>query len=94
VVEYHGLARRYLTALGLLMRPLLNGGTLGGRRVDMGLKKIPSEGGTGGKRGHSNMEHWAYTQEIKDAARTRRRIGDKQVVSEQSRAAAAKTRPR
>jgi hypothetical protein len=29
---YHGLARRYLTPLGFLMRPLLNGGTLGGRR--------------------------------------------------------------
>jgi len=32
VVKYHGLARRYLTRLGLLMRPLLNGGTLGGRK--------------------------------------------------------------
>jgi hypothetical protein len=31
VVKYHGLARRYLTARGFLMRPLLNGGTLGGR---------------------------------------------------------------
>jgi hypothetical protein len=30
VVKYHGLARRYLTAPGFLMRPLLNGGTLGG----------------------------------------------------------------
>ena len=28
-VKYHGLARRYLTAIGFLMRPLLNGGTLG-----------------------------------------------------------------
>jgi hypothetical protein len=34
----------------------------------MGLKKIRSEGGSGGKRGHSNMEHWAYTSEVKDAA--------------------------
>ena len=50
----------------------------------MGLKKIRSEGGTGGKRGHSNMEHWAYTDEIKDAARTRRRLNDKQVVREQA----------
>jgi hypothetical protein len=31
VVKYHGLARRHLLPLGLLMRPLLNGGTLGGR---------------------------------------------------------------
>jgi hypothetical protein len=28
VVEYHGLDRRHLTPLGLLMRPQLNGGTL------------------------------------------------------------------
>jgi len=33
VVKYHGLARRYLTGRGFLMRPLLNGGTLGGRSV-------------------------------------------------------------
>lgn len=36
-------------------------------------KNIPSEGGSGGKRGHSNMEHWFFTEEIKDAARVRRR---------------------
>ena len=30
VVKYHGLARRYLVPSGFLMRPLLNGGTLGG----------------------------------------------------------------
>jgi hypothetical protein len=31
VVTYHGLARRHLLPRRLLMRPLLNGGTLGGR---------------------------------------------------------------
>ena len=31
VVKYHGLARSHLMPLGFLMRPLLNGGTLGGR---------------------------------------------------------------
>ena len=31
VVKYHGLARRYLQRARFLMRPLLNGGTLGGR---------------------------------------------------------------
>jgi hypothetical protein len=31
--EYHGLARRDLTPPRFLMRPLLNGGTLGGRIV-------------------------------------------------------------
>jgi len=33
VVKYHGLARRYLTALGFLMRPLLNGGKSGGHAM-------------------------------------------------------------
>ena len=47
-----------------------------------GLKKIPSEGGSGGKRGHSAMEHWAFTAEIKDAARVRRRIGDREAAKE------------
>jgi hypothetical protein len=42
-----------------------------------GLKKTPSEGGSGGRRGHSGMEHWARTDEIKTAARTRRRIDDR-----------------
>jgi hypothetical protein len=32
-VEYHGLARCYLAAPRFVMRPLLNGGTLGGRRA-------------------------------------------------------------
>jgi hypothetical protein len=33
VVKYHGLARRYLTPPRFLMRPLLNGDTLGGRQT-------------------------------------------------------------
>ncbi len=48
----------------------------------MGLKKTPTEGGSGGKRGHSNMDHWAYTEEIKDAARTQRRIEDRKAIHE------------
>lgn len=36
VVEYHGLGRRYLPPLGLLMRPQLNGGTLDGREAACG----------------------------------------------------------
>ncbi len=47
-----------------------------------GLKKIPSEGGSGGKSGHSAMEHWAFTAEIKDAARIQRRAGDRKAVKE------------
>lgn len=64
----------------------------------MGFKKIRGEGGAGGKRSYSNMEHWAYTREIaravgarlEDAARNRRRIDDRQVVREQSRTATEK----
>ena len=41
------------------------------------LKKVKSEGGSGGKRGHSGMEHWAFTDEIKSAARRQRRITDR-----------------
>jgi hypothetical protein len=51
----------------------------------MGLKKIPSEGGSGGKRGHSGMEHWFTTAEIKDAARRQRRLTDKQLADEAKR---------
>jgi hypothetical protein len=48
-----------------------------------GLKKVPSEGGSGGKRGHSAMEHWAETAEVKDAARTVRRQADAAAVEKQ-----------
>lgn len=43
----------------------------------MKLKKI--EGGQGGKKGHSNMSHWAYTEEIKKAAKRQRRKLDKKL---------------
>ena len=33
----------------------------------------PSDAGQGGRRVHSNMEHWELTEEIKAAARKRRR---------------------
>lgn len=49
----------------------------------MGIPKGPSEGGSGGKRGHSNMEHWGYSDEVKSAARQRRRLDDKRVINEE-----------
>ncbi len=49
----------------------------------MGLTKGPSEGGSGGKLGHSGMDHWGYTEEVKEAARRRRRINDNESVQEQ-----------
>lgn len=49
----------------------------------MGLRKGPAEGGSGGKRGHSNMEHWGYTDEVKDTARKRRRLEGKRIAEEE-----------
>ena len=43
----------------------------------MGVKTGPSEGGSGGKRGHRNMEHWGFTDEVKEFARRRRRLDDR-----------------
>jgi hypothetical protein len=48
----------------------------------MGREKVKSEGGSGGKRGHSNMVHWAYNHEIKDAARRKRRQCDDEQVEQ------------
>jgi hypothetical protein len=50
----------------------------------MGVFKGPTEGGSGGRRGHSGMEHWGFTDEVKEAARRRRRLEDKQEVREKS----------
>lgn len=43
----------------------------------------PTEGGSGGKRGHSNMEHWGYTAEVKESTRRRRRAEDKLVAADE-----------
>jgi hypothetical protein len=38
-----------------------------------GLRRNKVKGGSGGKRGHSNMAHWEYTEEIKQRSRKARR---------------------
>jgi hypothetical protein len=43
VVKYHGLARRYLIPPRFLMRPLLNGGTLGGQSRTGRVPRIPDK---------------------------------------------------
>lgn len=48
----------------------------------MGNMKGPVEGGSGGKRGHSNMEHAVYSEEHKDASRVRRRLEAKKLARE------------
>ncbi len=42
--------------------------------------KGKSEGGSGGKRGHSGMDHACKTEEVKDSARVVRRVEDKRLV--------------
>ncbi|HBB86373.1 MAG TPA: hypothetical protein DC047_02010 [Blastocatellia bacterium] len=48
----------------------------------MGILKGKPDAGQGGKRGHSNMDHWVYTEEIKEASRKRRRIVAKAEITE------------
>jgi len=43
----------------------------------MAISKGKVEGGQGGKRGHSNMDHWEFSEEIKLAAKKRRRLAAK-----------------
>jgi len=50
----------------------------------VGILKGKSDGGAGGKRGHSNMDHWVTTSEIKDASRKRRRIEAEKVIAEEA----------
>ncbi len=47
----------------------------------MAIIKGKSDGGSGGKRGHSNMNHWMHTEEIKSAARKARRLEAKEVIN-------------
>ena len=35
------------------------------------------------KRGHSNLDHWAHTEEIKDATRRRRRGESKEIIRDE-----------
>lgn len=41
------------------------------------MPRIRSEGGSGGRKGHSNMSHRDKTAEVKAMARKRRRQDDK-----------------
>jgi hypothetical protein len=49
----------------------------------MGTTKVKTEGGQGGRRGHSNMNHWVSTEEIKESARIRRRREAKAFIAKQ-----------
>jgi hypothetical protein len=43
----------------------------------MAILKGKANAGQGGKRGHSNQDHWVFTEEIKEAARKQRRLDAK-----------------
>lgn len=43
---------------------------------------IKTEGGSGGKRGHSNMTHWHPTAWVKSKARKARRAADRREARE------------
>ena len=47
-----------------------------------GLRRNKVESGSGGKRGHSNMAHWEYTEEIKQRSRKARRRAAKVIERE------------
>ena len=49
-----------------------------------GLKKHKTEGGQGGRRGHSGMDHWMKAAEIKDATRRMRRQESKALIADET----------
>jgi len=48
----------------------------------MSILKGKPDAGQGGKRGHSNQDHWEFTEEIKEAAKRRRRHQAKKETGE------------
>jgi len=48
----------------------------------MGIGKEKTEGGQGGRLGHSNMSHWNYTEQIKIHTRKRRRLNSKEIIKD------------
>jgi hypothetical protein len=45
------------------------------------ISKGVENAGQGGKRGHSNMDHWETTAELKEASRKRRRLAAKRQIA-------------
>lgn len=51
----------------------------------MAISKGKADAGQGGKRGHSNQDHWVLTEEAKEAARKQRRLDAKKEIRESLR---------
>jgi hypothetical protein len=47
----------------------------------LAITKGKANAGQGGKIGHSNQNHWGFTEEVKDAARKWRRLQAKSEVA-------------
>jgi len=47
------------------------------------IDKDKTEGGSGGKRGHSNMDHWVTTEEIKESTKALRRKNEKKEIRDE-----------
>lgn len=47
----------------------------------MAITKGKLDAGQGGKLGHSNQNHWEYTEEVKEAARQWRRLQAKREIA-------------
>jgi hypothetical protein len=48
------------------------------------MKIRRTEAGSGGRKGHSNMAHWAKTAFVKKSNRKARRVNDKATIKEQN----------
>ena len=48
----------------------------------MSISKGKPDAGQGGKLGHSNQDHWEFTEEIKEAAKKRRRLAAKSEIAQ------------
>ena len=59
-----------------------------------GIKHQKTEGGQGGRRGHSNMDHSSETAEIKEASRGLRRRESKRAISLELRQLPGRGNPR
>jgi hypothetical protein len=59
----------------------------------MAIPKGKADAGQGGKRGHSNQDHWDFTEAIKEAARKQRRLDAKKDISRELREYASEGKP-
>ena len=51
----------------------------------MAISKGKPDAGLDGKLGHSNQDHWDFTEAIKEAARKQRRLDAKKQISREMR---------